>query len=148
MLQLSPYLVVEHFFTQKKICLPCAWVSRKRRLWSWNVLPLEKKSKSLVRWGARERRRRRKMDQVTVHEVVAWVSGAQPGSQWMQRARPAPLSWGLRGALTTAEHRQRALAALSPAVIFHSSTKHFIKQKSPPWVDNSLSSHRHTTRIQ
>ena len=43
---------------------------------------------------------------------------------------------------------QKALAALSPAVIFHSSIKHFIKQKSPPWVYNSLSSHRHTTRIQ
>ena len=40
--------------------------SRKRRLWSLNVLPSEKKSKSLVRWGARERRKRRKMEQVSV----------------------------------------------------------------------------------
>lgn len=55
-------------------------------------IAFRKKSKSLVRWGARERRKRRKMEQVTVYEVVAWVSGAQPDSQWMQTARPAPLS--------------------------------------------------------
>ena len=52
---------------------------------------LQKKNQNPLLGGVLERGEREGKWSKSVYEVVAWVSGAQPGSQWMQRARPAPL---------------------------------------------------------